>query len=524
MRALRTILSWLFAISAFSCFGIVVRFGRDAFEPSDAWAHPTILQIMLVPVIFSIMGVVFTMGAWTGFWQKPSCRVWGVAASGFIILTAVFPLILWSRFNQDPANLTPMLGVMAVAFGAGVLGLIAFSRGVRQDEKARAEEIAPRPGDGTNALLNKAAGLIGFALSYAAFTWWIRWVESRDLWTDRNLFLDNVAFFGVLAVIIVVHEVGHAAAGLALGMKLRLFALGPFQLKRSKCKWKFEFSAKLMRGRDGAVGLLPVTAQQPRWHDAVVAGAGPAINLITGAIAIWISETLSNDARLESHGMLALFGAMSVAIGLSSVVPFRLGQYYSDGARFLQHLLRLPFSDLMRIMHIVSAVGETQLRPRDYDIEAIERVLTLYPSGMEGHFLKLYIYDSCFDGGKIAEASQALVEADAIYDSCALKDKTEISFVLGHAGLRSDTDAARRWWERLEARNPDRSESGYWLAKCALDCVEGRPEDAGAALRQADAIIAEMPQTGSRAYDMEWSSLLRWAMQRIPEKAGVSVD
>ena len=300
MRALRAILSWLFAISAFSCFGIVVRFGRDAFEPSDAWAHPTILQVMLVPVIFSIMGVVFTMGALTGFREKPSARFWGVAASGIIILIALFPVILYFRYDYDLAGLESMSGMMAVALGSGVLGIVAFARRVRKDEKARANESAPRPGDGTNGLVNKAAGLIGFAFSYAAFTWWLRWVESRDLWTDRNLFLDNVAFFGVLAVIIVVHEAGHAAAGLALGMKLRLFALGPFQLKRSKCKWKFEFSAKLMRGRDGAVGLLPVTAQQPRWHDAVVAGAGPAINLITGAIAIWISEALRNDAPLES--------------------------------------------------------------------------------------------------------------------------------------------------------------------------------------------------------------------------------
>ena len=277
-----------------------------------------------------------------------------------------------------------------------------------------------------------------------------------------------------------------------------------------------------MRGRDGAVGLLPATAQQPRWHDAVVAGAGPSINLITGAIAIWLSEALSNDAPLESHGILALFGAMSVAIGLSSVVPFRMGQYYSDGARFIQHLRRLPFSDIMRVMQMVTAVGETQLRPRDYDIEAIERVLTLHPSGIDGHYLKLYIYDSCFDQGKITEALQALAEAEAIYDSCSLKDKTEISFVLGHGGLRGDAAAARRWWDRLEARNPDRSESGYWRAKSALDCAEGRPEDAGAALRQADAISAQSPATGGQAYGMEWSSLLREAIEKNREKANAA--
>jgi tetratricopeptide (TPR) repeat protein len=371
--------------------------------------------------------------------------------------------------------------------------------------------------------VNKAAGLMGFAFSYAAFTWWLRWIESRDFWTDRNLLLDNVAFFGVLAVIIVVHELGHLAAGLALGMKLRLFALGPFQLKRSKCRWKFEFSAKLMKGRDGAVGLLPAMANQPRWHDAVVAGAGPLINLATGAIAIWISETLSNDAPLESHGVLALFGAMSVAIGLSSIVPFRLGKYYSDGARFIQHVRRLPYSDLMRVMQMVTAVGETQLRPRDYDIEAIERVLTLHPTGTEAHYLKLYIYDSCLDQGKIAEASQALVEAEAIYDSCALMEETEISFVLGHAGLRGDADAARRWWQRLEARTSERSESGYWIAKCAMNRAEGRQDEATEALRQADAIIAEMPPTGSQACSMEWSARLREEIKRIPEKASLVV-
>ena len=151
---------------------------------------------------------------------------------------------------------------------------------------------------------------------------------------------------------------------------------------------------------------------------------------------------------------------MSVAIGLSSVVPFRLGQYYSDGARFLQHLLRLPFSDLMRIMHIVSAVGETQLRPRDYDIEAIERVRTLYPSGMEGHFLKLYIYDSCFDGGKIAEASQALVEADAIYDSA--RSRIRRRFRLFWA-----MQVCAATWMRHAAGGSDGSEKsrsvGVWL-------------------------------------------------------------
>jgi tetratricopeptide (TPR) repeat protein len=138
---------------------------------------------------------------------------------------------------------------------------------------------------------------------------------------------------------------------------------------------------------------------------------------------------------------------------------------------------------------------------------------------MEGHYLKLYLYDSYFDQGKIAEASKALAEAEAIYDQAALKAETEVSFVLGFAGLRGDPVAARRWWERLEGRNAGRSEAGYWLAKCALASAEGHQEAASEALRQADRLILELPHTGSQAYDIEW----RARLSRSPDGAASTI-
>lgn len=514
----------LFAILALSCFGIVARYTHAAFAPSDQWEHRALLSLALVPMVFSIVGTVFALGVWTGFREKPSARWWGMASSFILVLTALFPIVLYLRFDQDFESLKAGFSMMAVVFGVGVLGIVAFAPPVRKLDPAAANESAPRPGDGTNYLVNKAAGLLALATGCGAYSWWCAWVNGRKLWPDRSFLLDNVAFLAVTAVIIVVHETGHAIAGLALGMRLRLIALGPFQLKRSQGKWNFEFTRKLMVNRGGAIGLLPATAAPPHWHAIVIAAGGPAINLITGTMAIWASESLSNDALLESHGILALFGAMSLAIGFCNLVPFRLGAYYSDGARICQHAFRLPFSDLAYVLQAVRAVGESSLRPRDYDIQAIHRALQAYPSGVEGHYLKLYLYDACFDRGQLAEAANALVEAEQIYDSCALKAETEISFVLGNGGLRDDATATRRWWERLEARSPDRSKAGYWLAKCVVNSIDGNWSDAASALSQADGIIAEMHATGDRAYDVEWSKLLRKSIAEAREETSVAVS
>jgi tetratricopeptide (TPR) repeat protein len=510
MRALRATVSWLFAISAFSCLGIAVRFSHEALGPSDGLHADAILLQLLIGVVFAVLGLVFAMACWAGIREKPSARRWGIAASVIIILAALFPLALYLCFDNDLAGLLPGLSMMAVVMGVGVAGLIAFARpAARGAELGHLSQAAPVPGDGTIGVVNKAAGFLAVGLSYIAFSWWLRWLWGRELWQGRNLCFDNVALFAVLAILILVHELGHAVAGLLLGMKLRMFALGPLEWSRSKGKWKFELTLKKMALRDGAVGLLPAAPRTPRWHGALVAAAGPAANLISGAAALCVAITSNSASPLESHGFLALFGAMSLAMGISSLVPFRMGQYYSDGARCRQHLSNSPFSDFRRVLLSVAAVAETSMRPRDYDMEAIERAQRAFPAGMEGHYLKLYAFDCYFDQGKTAEAAKALTEAEAIYDAGALKAETEVSFVMGYAGLAGDPVAARRWWQRLEARSTDRSDAGYWLAKCAMASAEGREEDASEALRQADAVIAAMQPTGSQAYDAAWSARLR---------------
>jgi hypothetical protein len=468
----------------------------------------------MVPVVFTVVALIFSMAWWTSLRGKPSARSWGIAASIINILVALFPVILSLKFNHDWLGLFVGLVPIGLVLALGISGLVVFARpSAVLNTSDEENQVARVRCDGTFGWLNQLAGLLGFALAYGAYSWWLRWARVHDLWAGWNFLWENVIFFGILAIIVVVHEFGHAAAGLAFGMKLRMFAVGPLQWSRVKCKWRFEFTRKMLARRDGAVGLLPVSSTCPPWHGAFIAAAGPAANIATGVIALFTAFTLPPDEVLQLHGRLALFGALSLSIAIGNLIPFRVGEYYSDGARCYQHLTNHPLCDFRQVIQAVMAVSETSMRPRDYSIGAIDRSLGLYPLGMQGHYLKLYVYDHYFDSGLITEACRALKEAEAIYDASSLKTETEISFVLGYSSLCKDATAARRWWERLEARNAPRSDAGYWLSKCAFDCVEGRWEDGQAALRHADAFIAEMPLTGDRAVDGDWSRRLHSTLE-----------
>lgn len=520
MRTLRNILTWLFALIAFTCFSIAIKYLRAEFSSYAYLQRSLVFSELFVPVVFMLQGLVFSMAFWTSLRGGRSARRWGIAASVLNIIVALFPVVLSVWIDHDLSVLKVMFVPLALVMALGVAGLVVFTRPPefnRKDDKNEYTVLVK--GDGTYVWLNRSAGLLGFALCYGAYSWWARWAWDHHLRTEWNFLLDNVVLFGCLAVVILVHECGHAVGGLSLGMRLRMFAIGPLQWRLEKLKWKFEFTRAMLLRPDGAVGLLPSSSTSPNWYGAFIAAAGPAANLVTGVLALSVATISPPNALLQLHGQLALFGALSVVVAVGNLIPFRFGQYYSDGAHLYQHLTDHPLCDFRRVIQTVMAVSETSLRPRDYDLHAIERSLDLFPEGIQGHYLKLYVFDHCFESGRITEACQALKEAEAIYEASSLNATTEISFVLGYAGLCNDASAARRWWERLDARHADESDGGYWLAKCALAYSEGRQDDGRAALQMANSFIAQLPPTGSRAFDVDWSIRLHGALENAYDAA-----
>ena len=109
----------------------------------------------------------------------------------------------------------------------------------------------------------------------------------------------------ILLIVTLVHELGHAVVGTALGMKLRAFIVGPFQWHIRDGKWSFQFLPAKLFSMGGAAALVPTNPEQSRWNEIRMIAAGPAVNLCTGLAALWFALTAKSH-RMSNTGEFSL--------------------------------------------------------------------------------------------------------------------------------------------------------------------------------------------------------------------------
>ena len=114
MPTLRKNLCWIFAIEAFVCLQLALSsIPRTIHRPYAFFS----LRNLLVPALFTALAVVFGKAWWTVWKERPSARVWGIAAS--LMWTLIF-------FSQFIIPLRPVWDKHVGALFIGGVGLVAF--------------------------------------------------------------------------------------------------------------------------------------------------------------------------------------------------------------------------------------------------------------------------------------------------------------------------------------------------------------------------------------------------------------
>jgi hypothetical protein len=510
-------LSGIFALTAFFCFAIVVRYLRMDFFSHAAVKTPlTLFSSLLVPVIFSAMGVVFAVAWWTSFREKSSARGWGIAASIVNILVTLLPAVLALRFDHGAAGIAMMFPVMVTMLSIGVLGLVAFGRKIEAPDQAELKrQIEALPGDGTLELLNRFSGLLFCVLSYSLYSQWLRWCWNHDISLPTGGITGMILWLTLLSLgITLLHELGHTITGVALGMKLRVFYVGPFQWRNQSGKWAFKFVPQEIMMAGGATSVVPATTEFPAWRYVVMIAAGPLINLVAGVGALWIVYSSDMETAGTGTGILALFGVYSVASFVWNLIPIRTQMLYSDGARIYQHISGGPWGEFNKSISFVQSSLVTAVRPRDYEIATIERAAAGITRGPQGMLLRLYKYGYLLDRGEMTEAGAALQEAGRVcLDSAPnIPGLLYTEFVFGAAFVLRDATAARQWWERMDVKKLDRFSVDYWRAKSALHWIEGNLKESNEAWEKSNIEAQKLPQAGAYEFDRYLCSLLRGAI------------
>lgn len=538
-KSLLGIFAYVAAVFAFASLGTVQHlfsFAHTANEFPDRnlspaivlWSHVLVALGELILVIPPFIAFFYGMAWWKIRKGRPSGRGWAIAASAFMLLQAV-PLSVVTYYTAVYAarrsggwSVFALIDCAMLALGA--VGLAAFL-----PRTAMEAPVAPaRPprvsGDGTSGILDSLAWLFVVAGYWLGWSWLEKWAAAQGI--PFSMGLGYWVQFLVAALIdTALHEAGHASAALALGMKLRAFVVGPFQWRIRAGRWRFQLAPTRMFGAGGATGVVPTDPRQARWREVCMIAAGPVASLITGVVALAAALTAVGRPYQAYWQFLALLGLFGLLAFCANLIPMRPEGFYSDGARIYQLLSGGPWADLSRATSLAGATLVTALRPRDYDIAVIERASQRFTHGGQALWLRLLASSHYLDCGDRARARQAVADAEAIYRNSApdLPAGLYAVLVFDAAYIARDRARAREWWESMEAKAPHDFEVDYWLAKAALEWIEGRGGEARQSLLHAEEETQKLPAAGAYEFDRSRCALLKQALAEQPAEEEMPV-
>jgi Zn-dependent protease len=497
MLTIRSILRYLFAVSGLGLVPMVFIGLVEVTAHDRAAISPETSAVYGVLVANSLLSAM----AWWSIRKPRTTRSYWAIAACIAYLVEGLVLLHYSDDHLSPYSPGVIITVIAIA------GLIAFCTR-REPVPTTTPKPAKRtrkPGDCTRSWIDQlTATLFALALVAAIFMW-MAWASEHNLASNRGAAsLPLIALVCIASVAL--HECGHALAAACFNMKLLSFRVGPFEIRQRKQKWQFKFENSYWFG--GLVVVVPTNPAQPPWQDICMLAAGPAANLITGLIFLWAALRAKGTFYEPLWDILALAATYGIIIAVLNLIPVLTKRgFYSDGARILQLLTHSPMAEYHRLILRGQSTMVTALRPRDMDIDALQRVAaTQFPQELRGLHLQLCAMQSHEDCGRLPEARVVLASADAIYRDFTIDMSAPLHtvFVTSHAWYNRDAAAARLWWDRMIekrklAKKPDDPDADYWLARTALLWIEGRRDDAEEAWQKAAAEVAQLPRFG--AYD-----------------------
>jgi hypothetical protein len=157
------------------------------------------------------------------------------------------------------------------------------------------------------------------------------------------------------------------------------------------------------------------------------------------------------------------------------------------------------------------------VRPRDYDINAIQRAAQSIAQGRQGLLLRLLAYSYFLDCADLEKAGDELAQAGTIYSESASDAPVEVvtDFVFGSAYIWRNADFARGWWAHVEAKKPASLNSDYWLAHAALLWIENDLKSASESLEKARTLAQELPAFGAYEFERYRCKLLNDALSAV---------
>ena len=321
---------------------------------------------------------------------------------------------------------------------------------------------------------------------------------------------------------ILVHEAGHAVAGLSVGMQPLAYGIGPVRFERSGTGWRTRWAGGI-EGIGGFAALMPRADRPPSLRgQAIYLVGGVTANLLAAGLAIAAVTTIADHPWTVIT--LSAFAVMGVVLAAVNLCPFESGGWLSDGAG-LRELRRDPAHALdgLRVQQVVQASMQG-VRPRDWSeallpTAALPDPETASSAAVMAVLLRMARAEDCGDRAE-AEACAALLAAHWPHAKAPFRPGIALTMASFAIVWLDDVALAKAWRPLGVGGLLDQTTHEAWL-DAEIAAREGRTDDARALLAKAREALPRVHDGASRVVLAEYLHRLEARVAAAPSEGDV---
>lgn len=349
-----------------------------------------------------------------------------------------------------------------------------------------------------------AAGLISFLLLLRVFT------PFTDIPSLLSIPLFGVGYFVVIFFIILIHELGHAAAARLMNWDIREIVVGALIYRPPTNTWLWDFYRENSTDAEdlgGWVVAIPPKRDGYLVGDAILILGGPLATFICGSWLIYVGsqpDIITTDWADFFFGLGWLFYVDAIV----NLIPSQQnGRARSDGMQ----LWDLIFSKRENIASRFNAEAVWRIGARLTDGKTIENsdidlLSRLVGSGVQLDEFSLQVaLSSFYQTGHLSEARATLEQLRTLNGTLTDVQKVELAFCL--AILDRDVDGAESLLADLQP-DTDRTSIGFLRAQATIDYLAGRQQS-------AEDAIAVLRENGNPGFDADDEALFAAILSKI---------
>src|SRR6267143_1154460 len=275
-------------------------------------------------------------------------------------------------------------------------------------------------------------------------------------------------YFLALFLTLLIHELGHVAAGFVVGFHFRELRIGPLTLVKSSKGLKV--ALQRISTLDGIAAMGIQKLRRLRHKLAIYIAAGPLANVLSG-LCVWLLLTSRLSGRFQPaiRQSLELFGAASIFVGFVNLIPFRRRNgMFMDGARLLSLVTSKIKTRRWLCILALKIQTESGVRLRNLKRTWIAHSCVISDQSLDALQAFWIAYHVCNDREDPESAARHLekcLERLGIA-SGGFKKMLLMEAAIFHAWFRDDEQKAKVWAQKSESSPPVALLSQLRLAIC----------------------------------------------------------